>query len=182
MPEKLSYSTSARPRNRRFLLELSRSTYFALYHAGEISGLTDRVCFCGTREDILGLYHAADAFVLSSAFEGLSAALLEASAMGLPAVVTDTGGNPEIVLDGVTGHLVPPGDPARLAAAMKKLAAASSEERQRLGAAARQHCWANYRFEAIARRWTDLYSLYLRRARSPSATTAGSLSPSRLRL
>ncbi len=59
-------------------------------------GIAERVRFFGTSEDVLHLYHAADAFVLSSEFEGLPVALLEAASMGLPMVATDVGEMPRL--------------------------------------------------------------------------------------
>jgi glycosyltransferase involved in cell wall biosynthesis len=141
-------------------------------------GLTERVRFCGTNENILPLFHAADAFVLSSEFEGLSAALLEASSMGLPAVVTDVGGNAEIVLNGVTGYRVPPHNARLLADAMEQLETLPSGERQLFSHSARQYCWANYRMQAVLRSWTDLYLTYSRPAASQqlALATAGAAS------
>ena len=60
-------------------------------------------------------------FVLPSLTEGISLTLLEAMARGLPVVATRVGGNPEVVVDGVTGFLVPVRDPAALAAAMVRI-------------------------------------------------------------
>jgi len=60
-------------------------------------------------------------FVLSSITEGMSLSMLEAMAAGLPVVATNVGGNPDVVLDGETGLLVPPRDPAQLAAAICRL-------------------------------------------------------------
>ncbi len=144
-------------------------------------GIMERVRFCGTSENILHLYQSADAFVLSSEFEGLSVALLEAASVGLPAVVTDVGGNAEIVLDGITGHLVPPHDPIRLAAAMRSLEEAPMEQRRRFSDAARQHCCAHYRIGVITRQWTDLYQTYLGRRSSRSPFLADGVSASRVR-
>jgi glycosyltransferase involved in cell wall biosynthesis len=59
-----------------------------------------------------------DVFVLPSLFEGISNTILEAMACGLPVVATHTGGNPELVVDGETGQLVPPAAPDVLADAM----------------------------------------------------------------
>lgn len=69
--------------------------------------LKDRVLFLGEQSDIAELLNVIDVFTLSSLSEGHNIALLEAMATSLPVVVTDVGGNQEIVLDGVTGHLVP---------------------------------------------------------------------------
>jgi glycosyltransferase involved in cell wall biosynthesis len=125
--------------------------------------LEDKVQFLGASENIRHLYAAADAFVMSSIFEGLSAALLEASAMALPAVVTDVGGNTEIVTEGKTGFVVPAQDPQRLASAMQTLATLTPAEREQLGAAARAHCLEHYRFDFITDQWLALYARCLAR-------------------
>ena len=78
-------------------------------------GLEKRVRFLGLRRDTSVLMNAADAFILSSAWEGMPLALLEASATGLPVVATAVGGVPEIVIDEKSGFLTPPEDPAALA-------------------------------------------------------------------
>ncbi|MCA3178842.1 MAG: glycosyltransferase [Burkholderiales bacterium] len=102
-------------------------------------GIGDRVRLLGTRADVPALLASFDAFVLASGTEGYSLALVEAAAAALPAVATDVGGNREIVSDGRTGLIVPPADPAALAAAMIALAG-DPERREALGTAARR--WA----------------------------------------
>ena len=131
-------------------------------------GLDGKVQFLGTHEDILDLYACADGFVMSSGFEGLSAALLESAAMGLPAVVTDVGGNREIVEDGVTGYVVPPNRPGQLSEAMARLMYCAPGARRDLGVAARRYCCKRYQFEKIADQWLDLYLRCL--AASPQST------------
>jgi glycosyltransferase involved in cell wall biosynthesis len=123
--------------------------------------LSAHVRFCGERNDILDLYNAADAFVMSSACEGLPVALLEAASVGLPAVVTNVGGNPDIVTDGVTGYVVPSGAPTQLAAAMQKLMEATPERLKEMSRAARQHCHEYYRIAAVMDKWLNLYDDYL---------------------
>lgn len=123
--------------------------------------LADRVRFLGAGEDIWRLYNAADALVMSSHYEGLSIALLEAASMGLPGVVTDVGGNSEVVIDGVTGWVVEPGSPQQLAAAMQRLQSAPADARRSFGDAARAHCQQTFRFESVTERWMELYSRYL---------------------
>ncbi|MDP2594117.1 MAG: glycosyltransferase family 4 protein [bacterium] len=73
------------------------------------------------RAEALGWVKAADAFVLNSRYEGLSHALLEAMALGTPVIATDTGGNTELIADGQTGLLVPPGDDEALFQALKQV-------------------------------------------------------------
>lgn len=84
-------------------------------------GVADRVRFLGVRDDVADLLPAFDLFVLPSLHEGLSVALIEALAAGVPCVASDVGGIPEIVADGDVGRLVPPGDPPRLAEAISGL-------------------------------------------------------------
>lgn len=80
-----------------------------------------RVIFLGSRNDVSHLLFAADLFVLPSRMEGLSLALVEAHAAGLPCLVTDVGGNAEIVAHERTGIVIPPEDPRALADGLKKL-------------------------------------------------------------
>ncbi len=80
--------------------------------------LGDRIAFAGFRGDLDRLLPAFSVFCLSSRLEGLGTSLLDAMAFGLPVVATAAGGIPEAVEDGVSGRLVPPGDPAALADAL----------------------------------------------------------------
>jgi glycosyltransferase involved in cell wall biosynthesis len=123
----------------------------------EQSFLKDKIHFCGTHEDILKFYSAADGFVMSSEFEGLSAALLEAASMGLPAVVTDVGGNADVVIDGQTGYVVPPDNPAQLALAMRRLMDAPTETRNMFSELARRHAHDQFSFSVIVEKWLTLY-------------------------
>ena len=75
-------------------------------------GLRRHVNFLGFRDDVHNLLSQAEFFVLSSVTEGVSITLLEAAANGLPIVATAVGGNAEVVVDAVTGILVPPQAPA----------------------------------------------------------------------
>jgi glycosyltransferase involved in cell wall biosynthesis len=81
-------------------------------------GLSSRVRFAGPRDDVPSLLAAFDVFCLSSRYEGLSIALLEAMAARVPAVATAVGGIPEVVQANRSGLLVQPGDPHALAAAL----------------------------------------------------------------
>jgi glycosyltransferase involved in cell wall biosynthesis len=126
-------------------------------------GVRDQVRFIPPREDVLALYAAADAFVMSSAFEGMSAALQEAIAMALPCVVTDVGANRDLVCDGVTGYLVPPADSSRLGEAMRSLMAAPVSCREQFGRNARHFAVSNYEFKTVAQKWFDLYDRCLAR-------------------
>jgi glycosyltransferase involved in cell wall biosynthesis len=78
-------------------------------------GLKEWIKFLGFREDVADCLNILDIFVLSSTTEGFSIATVEAMSLAKPVVVTDCGGPAEIVTDGRTGFLVPPGDPKALA-------------------------------------------------------------------
>lgn len=83
-------------------------------------GLQDCVDLAGFRRDAMAFMHAADAFVLSSNWEGLSNVLIEALAVGCPVISTDAPHGPrEVLQDGKWGHLVPVGDPAALTEAIE---------------------------------------------------------------
>lgn len=120
-------------------------------------GLKDHVQFLGIRRDIPDLMNAADAYIMSSIWEGMPMVLLEASATELPIVATNVGGNREVVLDGKTGFLVPPKDPEALAQAMLRLMSLSEEERWRMGKLARQHIEAHYSLDRVVNQWEALY-------------------------
>lgn len=77
--------------------------------------LGDCVCLAGARSDVARVLSAMDVFVLSSYTEGLAVTLVEAMAVGLPVVATNVGGNPEVVVDGDTGYIVPARDSVALA-------------------------------------------------------------------
>ena len=84
------------------------------------AGLGERVRFLGSRprDEVLSLFHAADAALLSSAWENFPHAVVEALAAGTPVIATAVGGVPEVVHDGRNGLLVPAGDPEALAEAI----------------------------------------------------------------
>lgn len=88
-------------------------------------GLADRVSFTGalSRQGVLELFRAADASVLSSAWENFPHTVVEALAAGTPVIATAVGGVAEVVRDEVNGLLVPPGDAASLAAAIRRFLA-----------------------------------------------------------
>jgi glycosyltransferase involved in cell wall biosynthesis len=85
-------------------------------------GIDSRVHFLGSVKDVPALLRAADLFLLASRWEGTPMAVMEAQAAGLPVVATAVGGIPELVVEGETGLLVPPDDPAAFAGAIRALA------------------------------------------------------------
>jgi len=86
-------------------------------------GTSGHIDWLGQRDDVPAILDASDLFVLPSTHEGISLALLEAMAAGLPVVATDVPGISEIVVPEVSGVLVPPGMPERLAEAIDRLIA-----------------------------------------------------------
>lgn len=119
-------------------------------------GLGASVTFAGERSDVAPLLPAFDVFALSSVSEGISLTLLEAAAAGLPIVATNVGGNREVVVDGETGILVPPRDPARFADALDRVAI--ELDRSGFGAAGRERVKARFSVEEMARAYHDLYA------------------------
>ncbi len=110
---------------------------------------TGRAHFLGPLADPAPLYRAADALLLTSDSEGVPGALIEGTLAGLPAVATDVGTVRELVLDGVTGALVEPGDAAALAEALGTVLARSAV----LGAAAREHTLARFDLAVVTDAW-----------------------------
>jgi glycosyltransferase involved in cell wall biosynthesis len=97
-----------------------------------------------------------DLSVLTSLSEGLSIALLESMRHGLPVVATRVGGNPELVLDGECGYLVPARDVEAFASRVIQLLR-NPEERQRIGAAARRRVEEHFSLARTAEQTQSLY-------------------------
>ncbi|MDQ6664136.1 MAG: glycosyltransferase [Acidobacteriota bacterium] len=127
-------------------------------------GVANCVRFLGLRQDIPQLMNAADGFVMSSRLEGLPMVLLEASSSGLPIVATSVGGNPEAVVDGKTGFIVPPRCIETLAAAMERIMNLSVSEREAMAGAGRAHAREKFDMEGILAHWEKLYTELARRA------------------
>jgi sugar transferase (PEP-CTERM/EpsH1 system associated) len=123
-------------------------------------GLTGTVEFLGERSGVPELLAEAGFFVSSSLTEGISLTLLEAMAVGLPVLATAVGGNPEIVVPGETGRLVPAGDPAALANGLVELC----HEQQRwpeYGENARRRVVEHFDIRRMIRDYEDLYRVLL---------------------
>lgn len=120
-------------------------------------GLGDRVLFAGRREDVQRVLSALDAFVLPSHAEGLSIALLEAGAAACPIVATDVGGNSEVIADGRSGLVVPPGDPRALAEGLDAVLGDPDRARA-LGAAAAATVQERFSSAAMMEGIEDLYA------------------------
>jgi glycosyltransferase involved in cell wall biosynthesis len=112
------------------------------------NGLASRVHFAGFRDDLPALLPGLDFVVHPAEMEGLGVSLLQAGAAGLPLIGTRAGGIPEIVVDGVTGLLVEPGDVDGLAAALDRMAAEPALRRL-LGQGARHHVTRGFDVSAM---------------------------------
>jgi glycosyltransferase involved in cell wall biosynthesis len=119
-------------------------------------GLEGTVRFLGTRRDLPVIFRALDLFVHPSLWEGLPLALLKAMGAGLPVVATRVSGSQEVIVDGVNGCLVGPGDPEALARAILALHR-QPEARRRLGDAARRTVTEQYSLTAMLTRLEELY-------------------------
>jgi glycosyltransferase involved in cell wall biosynthesis len=126
-------------------------------------GLGEAVRLLGVRSDVPRVMSAADAYVMSSAWEGMPMVLLEAGAAGLPIVATTVGGNHEVVVDGRTGFLVPARDEAALANAMMRLGEMPEAQRRAMGEWGREHIRTHYGLARVADRWEEIYRAVLTR-------------------
>ena len=119
-------------------------------------GLEHSVILAGERVDVPEILAASDVFVLSSRKEGLPYTIIEAMVAGLPVVATRVGGVPELVEDGVTGFLVPPGDPRALAEALQNVLD-DSELRHRMGHAGRERALRGFSLDDMLRKTRRVY-------------------------
>lgn len=120
-------------------------------------GLTNRFVMPGFTDQLDRLLPSVDTVVLPSFTEGLPNVALEASAAGVPVVATSVGGTPEVIVDGETGYLVPPGRADRLAEKIQALLNSPSL-RQTLGQAGRQRMENLFTFDAQARAYDELFA------------------------
>lgn len=114
------------------------------------------ISFLGLRSDVAGLMSASDVGLLSSHQEGFSNTILEGMAAGLPMIVTNVGGNAEAVVDGDTGLVVSPHDPASFAEAIVQLAG-DPALRQRYGDAGVKRIEAHFLSSTCAEKYEALY-------------------------
>jgi len=123
--------------------------------------LRDRVIFTGWRRDRPPILADMDIAVLTSRNEGTPVALIEAAAAARPAVATNVGGVREVVDDGVTGLLVPHGDPSAFAAACGRLLR-DAPLRRRMGLAAREHVRTAFAVERLRAEVEAIYDACIR--------------------
>ncbi len=128
-----------------------------LREAAASRGLLDRIRVLGTRNDVGDLLEASDLLVLPSRTEGMPGCVIEAGMAGLPAVAFGVAGVPEVIADGVTGYVIPPGDHAELAERVVGLLA-DEARRQAMGRAAADRCREAFDILTVAGRYADVYS------------------------
>ncbi len=127
-------------------------------------GLEGQVRLLGARSDVPDLLAALDVAVCCSEFEGGPLSVMEYMEAGLPVVASDVGGLPELVVDGESGILVPPRDPAALAAALGELIG-DPAARRRMGERGRELRRERWSLDAWAERIEALYLELLSRPR-----------------
>jgi len=119
-------------------------------------GISERVIFLGHCANILDIISLFDLMVISSYSEGLPLSALEAMALGKPIVATSVGGIPEIIDDGKSGILVPPGDPETLSRAIESLLF-DDELKTSLGLNALQQCRERFLIRRTVEQLGDVY-------------------------
>jgi glycosyltransferase involved in cell wall biosynthesis len=128
-----------------------------LHRRADAAGLGSRVTFTGRVEAVEDWVRAADVFAFPSLFEGLGLSLVEAAACGLPAVGSRTGGIVDVIDDGRSGFLVPPGDAGALAAGLRVLVADPARSAA-LGEQARRIACAQFDVGSMVERYVALFS------------------------
>jgi glycosyltransferase involved in cell wall biosynthesis len=119
-------------------------------------GISQNLYFLGGREDVADLISIFDVAVLASLSEGFSNVILEYMASSKPVVATEVGGNPELVLHGETGLLVPPADAHTLADAILSILE-DKEAALRYGAAGRKRVEDKFELGKMIRQYEDLF-------------------------
>lgn len=118
--------------------------------------LAPRVQFVGQIEDVGGLLAAADAVLMPSRWEGLPLVLLEALVRGRPVVASAVGGIADVVEDGTTGTLVPPGDAPALAVALEQLQR-KADRAWRMGRTGAERVRERYTWPAVIDEFESIY-------------------------
>lgn len=145
-----------------------RERLTALIHS---AGLEKRVIMTGMRRDIPELLAQCDIFVLPSRREGLPLSAVEAMAAARPVLVTDVGGNRELVTHGVNGMIIPPGDCTRLSEALLELIE-HPEQRLKIGRAGRERVKTQFALDIMLREYETVY-MNIVRSRSEGRAMRG---------
>lgn len=124
-------------------------------------GLGDRCLLLGDRADVAALLPGFDVFAMSSLYEGLPCAVVEAMTCGIPVAATAVNSVPEIVVAGKTGLLARPGDPESLARALAYLLD-HPDEAARMAEAARTQVWGRFRPDTLGQELAEVYEIAIR--------------------
>jgi glycosyltransferase involved in cell wall biosynthesis len=151
-----AFSQVARQTPANLILVGPGSDREALRHLAVERGIADHVQFVGAVPDPAEHLRAADLFVLPSVAEGMSNSLLEAMATGLPCVVSEIGGNTDLITDRQTGRLVAGANPDAWAATLIELLSDLESARQ-LGVRARESIDHDFSLRVVVDRYVDLY-------------------------
>lgn len=146
-----------RPDARFMIVGQGRLEQELQFHAQAL-GIADRVLFTGVRHDIPAILEDTDIFVLSSLWEGLPVTAVEAMAAARPVVLTDVGGNRDLVEHGTHGYIVPPGDVPALAEHLLLLMN-NDAQRKTMGRAAREQVRTAFSMETFVRQHEQLYAM-----------------------
>jgi glycosyltransferase involved in cell wall biosynthesis len=128
-------------------------------------GIQDSVEFLGERTDVIHFLQQSWGFVLPSRWEGMSNALLEAMACGLPCVATRVSGSEDIISDTVNGLLVEPEQPAEMARALRRIVE-DADLAQRLGQAGRTSVVRDYQLNSVVEQCLEVYRRLLTRGKN----------------
>ncbi|RLC43765.1 MAG: hypothetical protein DRH49_00405 [Candidatus Coatesbacteria bacterium] len=146
----------SRQRNVKFLIVGGGVDYDRAVSEVEQRGLKDNFIFTGRVDDTAPYYNAMDIFVNSSISEGMCNVILEASASGLPCVVTDAPGNSELVMDGRSGFVVKRGNCVELADKILTLIN-NDQLKEEMGKRGREYMKRAYDMDAMVKSYQDFY-------------------------
>jgi glycosyltransferase involved in cell wall biosynthesis len=124
------------------------------------AGVADLAWFAGERGDVPDVMRGLDCFVLPSFAEGISNTILEAMSSGLPVIATAVGASPELVVDGVTGVLVPAGQSQALGSALVEMAS-NEITAKAMGRSAMHRANEYFSMSAMVRAYDSVYSQLL---------------------
>ena len=125
-------------------------------------GIADKVFFLGVRDDIAAILRILDVFALTSINEGISLSILEAMASGLPVLATNVGGNPDVVVDGETGFLLPLKNPDKVAEIMKNLLS-NKELSMRMGEAGLMRVVQLFSLDRMVQNYENVYDHWFKK-------------------
>jgi glycosyltransferase involved in cell wall biosynthesis len=152
------------PRNIKVVLAgRQRDKYYgtSVWLAMRALGLGEQVVYFEPVHEMRALYHAADALVMPSLYEGMPNAVLEAHACGLPCVVSHAANRDRIVLDGISGYEVPTFDHPALATAIERICVAGNRERRAMGERGHAHVAHAFHPDPILEETVALYNRLL---------------------